>query len=73
MMGFDKASARGRRARISENSFGLISLAGGFPGVILGGLIFHHKTSKPQFWIPVAAAVLIWGGLLLFVLKIIQF
>ena len=64
MMGIDKASAKLRRTRISERTFGVVSLLGGFPGVLLGGILFHHKTSKPHFWIPVVIALLLWGTLL---------
>jgi uncharacterized membrane protein YsdA (DUF1294 family) len=73
MMGVDKASAKLHKTRISENTFGLISLLGGFFGVIIGGLIFHHKTSKPEFWAPVAVAVLLWGALFLVVFHLIRF
>ncbi len=72
MMGADKASAKLHRTRISENTFGLISLAGGFSGVILGGLVFHHKTSKPEFWLPVAVALFLWGALFLVVFHVVH-
>ncbi|HYB02887.1 MAG TPA: DUF1294 domain-containing protein [Nitrososphaerales archaeon] len=61
MMGVDKTSAKLRGSRISERSFGVISILGGFPGVILGGVLFHHKTSKLRFWIPVIVAMFVWG------------
>jgi len=67
MMGIDKASAKLRRTRISERTFGVVSLLGGFPGVLLGGILFHHKTSKPRFWIPVIVALLLWGALLVII------
>jgi uncharacterized membrane protein YsdA (DUF1294 family) len=39
--------------------FFLISLAGGFAGVVLGFFVFHHKISKRsfQFKIGVGAAI----------------
>jgi uncharacterized membrane protein YsdA (DUF1294 family) len=64
MMGIDKVGAKLRRSRIRERTFGVISLLGGFPGVFLGGILFHHKTSKPRFWIPVVVSLLLWGALL---------
>jgi len=67
MMGIDKASAKLRRTRISERTFAVVSLLGGFPGVLLGGILFHHKTSKPRFWIPVIVALLLWGALLVII------
>ena len=60
VMGIDKASARLRKSRINENTFALLSLFGGFGGVILGGILFHHKTSKPRFWAPVLLSVVLW-------------
>jgi uncharacterized membrane protein YsdA (DUF1294 family) len=61
LMGVDKAAAKLRRSRIRESTFGLLSFLGGFPGVLLGGIVFHHKTSKPSFWIPVFGALVLWG------------
>lgn len=60
-MVWDKLSAWLGVERISERSLALVALAGGFSGVIAGGLIVHHKTSKPEFWVPVACATVIWG------------
>ena len=59
-MAADKASAKLGFDRISERTLALLALAGGFTGVILGGLFFHHKTSKPEFWVPVGFATLVW-------------
>ncbi|MDA4137144.1 MAG: DUF1294 domain-containing protein [Thaumarchaeota archaeon] len=62
-MGADKGMARLNRGdRISERSLWLIALAGGFLGIILGALLFHHKTSKGEFWPPVLLAVVLWVG-----------
>jgi uncharacterized membrane protein YsdA (DUF1294 family) len=47
-------------SRLSERSLWFIALGGGFLGVILGALLFHHKTSKGSFWPPVALAVILW-------------
>ena len=65
MMALDKATAKLRRRRISESTLGLIALMGGFWGIILGGTIFNHKVSKPRFWIPVLAALILWTVLFL--------
>ena len=67
-MGLDKGMASYHwGSRISERSLWLIALAGGFWGIIVGAFVFHHKTSKGEFWPPVAAAVLVWvvGAVLL--------
>jgi len=72
LMGVDKAGARMRSRRISENSLGTIALAGGFLGVVLGGLIFHHKVSKPRFWTPVIVSLLLWTMLFAIVFGFFQ-
>jgi uncharacterized membrane protein YsdA (DUF1294 family) len=56
LMGFDKLSAKAGSERVPEMWFFLISLAGGFVGVVLGMFAFHHKTSKTSFQIKIAAA-----------------
>lgn len=63
-MGIDKMLAKGGHRRISERTLWLVALAGGFAGIAVGGLAFHHKTSKPLFWVPVAIAIVVWVGLL---------
>ena len=63
-MAVDKGSAKMGFDRISERDLALIAFAGGFSGIILGGITIHHKTSKPDFWVPVAVATLIWGTIL---------
>lgn len=61
-MGVDKAAAHLRWGdRISERSLWVIGLVGGFLGIIAGALVFHHKTSKGEFWPPIVGAVAIWG------------
>ena len=59
MMGFDKLSAKAGSERVPEMWFLLISLAGGFVGVVLGMFAFHHKTSKTGFQIRIAAAAVL--------------
>jgi uncharacterized membrane protein YsdA (DUF1294 family) len=68
-MGLDKGIAKaGSSNRISERALWMVGLVGGFLGIIVGGLIFSHKTRKPAFWVPVALATLIWGAILLYLL-----
>jgi uncharacterized protein YegP (UPF0339 family) len=55
LMGFDKLSAKIDSERVPELWFVLISLAGGFSGVVLGMLVFHHKISKRSFQLKIAA------------------
>ena len=60
----DKVAAKMGAYRISERALALIALTGGFAGIIAGGLFFHHKTSKPSFWVPIAVATIAWGVVL---------
>ena len=64
-MGVDKHLARSQEGeprphRISERALHEVALIGGFVGVIAGAGIFHHKTLKPSFWLPVLVSALLW-------------
>jgi uncharacterized membrane protein YsdA (DUF1294 family) len=67
LMGFDKMSARVNSERVPEMWFFLISLAGGFVGVVLGMFAFRHRTRKASFQLKIVAAA-IFGTLVLFLL-----
>lgn len=58
-MGFDKASAKVGSERVPELWLTLLSLAGGFSGVVLGMLLFHHKVSKRSFQLKIGVATLV--------------
>ncbi len=59
-MGIDKLLAVGRKSRVSEKTLWVTALLGGFPGILVGGFVFRHKTSKTEFWWPVIAAAITW-------------
>ncbi|MFI5337222.1 MAG: DUF1294 domain-containing protein [Opitutales bacterium] len=64
MFGYDKwraAHAGGRR--VAESTLLLSSLLGGWPGGLLGMLVFRHKSAKPAFLLPFAVTVLVWLAL----------
>ena len=65
-MGLDKLLAVGRRSRVSERMLWLTALLGGFPGVFVGGYVFHHKTSKVEFWGPVVVSAVLWALVLVY-------
>jgi uncharacterized membrane protein YsdA (DUF1294 family) len=48
-MGIDKARAQDRAWRVPEKTFYSLGLIGGAFGVVLGMILFHHKTSKISF------------------------
>jgi uncharacterized membrane protein YsdA (DUF1294 family) len=68
LMGFDKLSAKVDYERVPEMWFFLISLAGGFAGVVLGMLVFHHKTSKTSFQLKITAATTLGALILAFLI-----
>jgi len=68
VMGVDKLLAVIGWDRISEKALHIISLLGGFWGIIFGAFLFHHKTSKPEFWPPVLFAAALWIALFFAVL-----
>jgi len=59
LMGFDKLSAKVDSERVPELCFVLISLAGGFSGVLLGIFVFHHKINKLSFQLKIATSTVI--------------
>ncbi len=63
-MGVDKLLAVGRRSRGSERTLWLTALLGGVVGIVVGGYVFHHKTSKPGFWPPVVISAVVWAAVI---------
>lgn len=55
----DKAAARRGAWRTPEVALHLVSLAGGWPGALLGQRVFHHKTCKQPF------RTIFWGTVVL--------
>ena len=66
LMGFDKMFAKLESDRIPEMFFFLLSLAAGVIGVVLGMLVFHHKTRKTSFQVKIAMATVILASILVF-------
>ena len=62
-MGVDKLLAVMGWDRISEKTLHIIALLGGFWGIIVGAFLFHHKTSKREFWPPVLFGAALWAAL----------
>jgi uncharacterized membrane protein YsdA (DUF1294 family) len=63
LFGFDKWRARRGGARVSEAALCWISALGGWPGGLLGMLVFRHKSAKGSFQLKFAAAFFAWAGL----------
>lgn len=55
----DKRKAILHQWRYRENSLLLIAVLGGSIGILLGMIIFHHKTNKPKFKIGIPLIICI--------------
>ncbi len=64
LMATDKAAAAHQQQRIPEKIFYTLSIAGGVWGTILGITTFHHKTKKPEFYVPIGLIALLHLALL---------
>jgi uncharacterized membrane protein YsdA (DUF1294 family) len=65
LFGYDKWKAgRSGQGRVSEFHLVLLGAVGGWPGGLLGMLVFRHKTSKFSFQLKYALAFLVWAGLM---------
>jgi uncharacterized membrane protein YsdA (DUF1294 family) len=64
LFGFDKwrAGRTGCR-RVAESSLWLVSALGGWPGGLLGIVVFRHKSSKPSFLFKFILALVVWAAL----------
>lgn len=56
--GFDKWRASASKRRVSEFSLVLLGALGGWPGGLLGMLVFRHKTAKLTFKLKYAAGLI---------------
>lgn len=65
LFGFDKWRAQRGRRRVAESALWWVSALGGWPGGLLGLLVFRHKSAKTSFQLKFAAAFLVWAGLVL--------
>lgn len=62
LAGFDKARARAGKGRVPERTLLGSALLGGSPGLLLGMLVFRHKTRKLAFLLPFALILLAQGA-----------
>ncbi len=64
LFGYDKWQAGRKGGRVAESALWLASAAGGWPGGLLGIVIFRHKSAKASFQLKFAAALVVWLALL---------
>lgn len=65
-MADDKQRSIQKEWRISNNTFYLLSLFGGFIGTYFGMKHFRHKTKQPMYYFIVFVSFLIWSYLIFF-------
>ncbi len=63
LFGFDKWRAGRGGRRVAEATLFWASALGGWPGGLLGMIVFRHKSAKGSFQLKFAAAFLVWAGL----------
>lgn len=73
LFGYDKLRAsRFPERRVSEFHLFLIGAVGGWPGGLLGMLLFRHKVSKLSFKLKYTVSFLIWACLLVVAWRSLQ-
>ncbi|MDI1247630.1 MAG: DUF1294 domain-containing protein [Lacunisphaera sp.] len=70
LFGFDKWRAGRGGRRVAESTLWWVSALGGWPGGLLGIIVFRHKSAKWSFLLMFAAAFLVWGTLVAAALKV---
>jgi uncharacterized membrane protein YsdA (DUF1294 family) len=64
LFGYDKLRAgQSNQSRVREFHLLLISAAGGWPGGLLGMLVFRHKTAKLSFKVKYTLSFIVWAVL----------
>lgn len=64
LFGYDKWQAGRAGGRVAESTLWLVSALGGWPGGLMGIMIFHHKSAKTSFQFKFGAAFVVWLALL---------
>lgn len=70
--GLDKWRAGRGGRRVPEAALGWWCALGGWPGGLLGLIVFRHKTAKAGFQLKFGAAFLVWAGLVLAAMALIE-
>ena len=68
MYGIDKGQAQHDGWRTPEVVLHGLALIGGVVGAWAGRSVFRHKTQKPIFTVVLAAASILWGGIVIWAL-----
>ena len=71
LFGYDKWRAgRNSGRRVAESALWWAGALGGWPGGLLGIVVFRHKSAKPAFLFKFAGAFIVWAALVAGVLKL---
>jgi uncharacterized membrane protein YsdA (DUF1294 family) len=68
LMGYDKLASKKLAPRVREQNLWIVAFLGGFAGIGVSALVFHHKVAKPTFWVPVIVSIIPWLVLLAYLL-----
>lgn len=71
LFGFDKWRAGRGGNRVAEATLLWSSALGGWPGGLLGMILFRHKSAKGSFQLKFIAACLVWSALAAGALKLV--
>lgn len=63
LMGCDKWLAGRNRSRVPEGTLLLVCALGGWPGGLLGIIMFRHKSAKASFQLKLVASMAVWAAL----------
>ncbi len=69
LAGIDKRRAKRHAFRIPESVLFLFALAGGSAGMLLGMLVFRHKTKKKRFMIGIPLILILQLALVILFMK----
>lgn len=61
LYGLDKRRARRHEWRIPEKTFHVLGLLGGWPGALVAGSLFRHKTQKLSYRLLFLGVVILHG------------
>ena len=68
-MAIDKRLAVKQKSRIPEIQLIAPTLLGGFPGILLGMMLFRHKTVKKSFQFKLLLALILFCAIAYFLMK----
>ncbi len=62
LYGYDKLRAKGAGDRVPERHLLAVAAMGGWPGALLGMMLFRHKTAKLSFQLKFAVVFVVWAA-----------